>query len=324
MTQHKSLDIFKFVAAILVVTLHAHPLSNFASGDYFLTALCRIAVPFFFITSSYLFFSRGKRVKDFAKRILILYAVWFVVNLPLVYVRFFKDGFNLLPFLRGLFFSSTFAGSWFLAATVEGLGLCVLLSKRCSNTVLLIIGILLYSLTLLYATYRSLAPESIVEGLRSVNRIVSVVHSFIGSFLFMVLGKIIAEKKTLPDIGAVFAGLAVTCVAEITEVVLGKPIIGMNSDTLVVLPLLAFFLLMLLVHPRFCSFTGISSDACRFMRHSSIIMYLSQFLIIATLHRFFPGIEPLMKFPLVLFSTLLIAIAIELLSRKYKFFTLFY
>lgn len=324
MTQHKSLDIFKFVAAILVVTLHAHPLSGYSDGDYFLTALCRVAVPFFFITSSYLFFSRGKRFGDFAKRILILYAVWFVINLPLVYVRFFKHGLHLLPFLKGLFFSSTFAGSWFLTATLEGLGLCVLLSKKCSNTVLLIIGILLYSLPLMYATYRPLTPAPVIEGLRSVSSVVSITYSFIGSFLFMVLGKIVVEKKTLPSMGAVTAGLAIACVAGIAEVILGKSIIGMNSDTLVSLPLLAFFLLMLLIHPRFCRFTGVSSDACWFMRHSSIIMYLSQFLLIATLHRFVPGMDPLVQYPVILLSTLLISMAVEFLSRRFKFFKLFY
>lgn len=57
-SNHTFIDIFKFIAALLVVAIHTTPLEDIsAKGNfYFENMLCRIAVPFFFAASGFFFF----------------------------------------------------------------------------------------------------------------------------------------------------------------------------------------------------------------------------------------------------------------------------
>lgn len=76
--EYKAIDLFKFVASILVVTLHTKPFAWFADVDYYFTCFGRIAVPFFFITTSFFFFNKEKPdIKRYTKRLSILYLLWF-------------------------------------------------------------------------------------------------------------------------------------------------------------------------------------------------------------------------------------------------------
>lgn len=55
-------DITKFIASIFVISIHTHPLSNYNKYyDFIITQIfARIAVPFFFSTAGFLFFSKLK------------------------------------------------------------------------------------------------------------------------------------------------------------------------------------------------------------------------------------------------------------------------
>ena len=79
-------DIVKFIMALMVVAIHS---SLFPMVLY---PWLRLAVPMFFIISSYFFFGnlrkvetdkeKNKRLWKYVKRNLILYGFWFVVLLP--------------------------------------------------------------------------------------------------------------------------------------------------------------------------------------------------------------------------------------------------
>lgn len=92
-SSYNSIDVFKFLAAIMVVAIHTNPFFDYPVFNFIITSLCRIAVPFFFVFSSFIFFKtkneKGKNIIDFLKRIVILYCFWFVVELPIIIDRFF-------------------------------------------------------------------------------------------------------------------------------------------------------------------------------------------------------------------------------------------
>ena len=83
----KVLDVAKFLACLLIVARHAHPLGNSGMGADCIQMLTN-AVPFFFVASSFLFWFKKGSFKKYVKRLTQLYAVWFVIELPLVYQRF--------------------------------------------------------------------------------------------------------------------------------------------------------------------------------------------------------------------------------------------
>lgn len=75
------LDVAKFVMAIMVVGIHT-------LGKYGIYPLFRIAVPLFFMISSYLFFSDPDKcgnvicLKKFCLRNIKLYTFWFIALMP--------------------------------------------------------------------------------------------------------------------------------------------------------------------------------------------------------------------------------------------------
>lgn len=69
---YNSLDVGKFCAALMVVAIHAHPYDKIECGDVILDVFLRLAVPFFFITSSFLFFKKEPHINHllhYVKRI---------------------------------------------------------------------------------------------------------------------------------------------------------------------------------------------------------------------------------------------------------------
>lgn len=51
------IDVMKFISAILVITIHCNPLTG--TPGYILTGIiARISVPFFFISSGYILYSK--------------------------------------------------------------------------------------------------------------------------------------------------------------------------------------------------------------------------------------------------------------------------
>ena len=78
-SQNCGIDIAKFLCAILVVAIHTHPLQYGTTLDYYFNCFCRIAVPFFFVSSSYFYYTKGGQIVKSLRRLLILYMCWFVV-----------------------------------------------------------------------------------------------------------------------------------------------------------------------------------------------------------------------------------------------------
>lgn len=148
-------DILKFVLAILIVGIHSSKV-----GMAFRPVL-RLAVPLFFIISSYLFFwkqstlnssrERFKGLKKYIKRILSLYFFWFILLLPFtIYYREWNIDFDpekLLTIARSFFFGSTFVASWFLMASLIGVVVVWLLSAMKVKSVWIIgTGAVIYAL----------------------------------------------------------------------------------------------------------------------------------------------------------------------------------
>ena len=121
------IDIVKFLCALLVISLHliGYAFSNMAvdgkvpTGSGNLTMLfisplyfsiARVAVPFFFISSSYFLFKkikehpedRKKIIKQYCFRVLALYSFWLVVSIPVLVDKYMieaksRGGENSLP-----------------------------------------------------------------------------------------------------------------------------------------------------------------------------------------------------------------------------------
>ena len=143
-TSNKCIDIMKMIAAIAVVAIHSHPLAN-TDYDYIATCLCRFAVPFFFVVSSYFFFSNHRKsISAWTKRLSLLYVIWFVLETPYIVNHYFfgTERPLLLSFARffiDLVFNNTFMASWYIMALVQSVLIVYYLDKRISRSVMLMV-----------------------------------------------------------------------------------------------------------------------------------------------------------------------------------------
>lgn len=123
---YTAIDIAKYISALLVVYIHTFPLLDISetANMFILQAVCRIAVPFFFTVSAFLFFRRidvqaGWRdavnlaqLKHFLRRIGLLYLVWTIIYLPYTAIQV-HNGASILRWIFDCFFNGSYYHLWF-------------------------------------------------------------------------------------------------------------------------------------------------------------------------------------------------------------------
>ena len=200
-------DFLKLVLAVLVAGIHL------SHTGFVLRPVFRIAVPLFFMISSYLFFSRQGELQShqlrkqaffkFAKRILALYLFWFVVLLP---VTIDHRGwcsnvniFTVIDIVRGFFFGSTFKASWFLMASLIGTFIVWYLAEhKVKDRWIIVLGVLVYVGCCLVSNYYHLC-DKIPYFDRLYHKycffFTEPYNSFPVAILFVAIGKIMAQNK---------------------------------------------------------------------------------------------------------------------------------
>ena len=197
------LDLTKLFASILILTMHCDALSDYGNASFYFQIAARWCVPFFFLSSSYFLFRKSgdgqlskAALSGYVRRIALLYAVWFVYNLPEIwYQHFYQKDLSALgtwfDFLRNLLLSTTFGGSWYLTASVFSAALVWLLSKRLRTGTVLLVTLPLYLLCPLASVYRGAASSGLAAVLCFLRFPLNI---FNGCFYFA-LGKLIAERR---------------------------------------------------------------------------------------------------------------------------------
>lgn len=170
----------------------------------------RLAVPLFFMISSYLFFVKVKdlprtqadeRLKKYVRRNLSYYLFWFIVLLPLTAIARYIQWYNgdLLSFiwqiLTGALFSSTFIASWFITACVTSVCILYAIPKKHKKAVGIVV-FLIYLLCCIRSSY--FYTVSGIPGIRTFIHyyewiFTSPVNSFPAALLWVYTGKCIAE-----------------------------------------------------------------------------------------------------------------------------------
>lgn len=198
-----NLDIMKFILSIFVVLIHAEV------DLVVLTPFLRIAVPLFFITSSYFFFRKFNSSNDrktltlnFLKRNMILYGIWFVILLPVTLPGrdWFDNGImpGIIKFLQSFFFNGTFRASWYLMALNIGMCLSMLIARKLTAMLQLILTLPIYLLCCLFTNYYGAAELSgdLMVGYNAYIFVFrSLANSFPVSLFWIACGRLFAEKK---------------------------------------------------------------------------------------------------------------------------------
>ncbi len=172
MKHFDSIDLLKFVLALMVVLIHVNP---FPAAVYVCIApLLRMAVPLFFLISSFFFFRKIetgggassadignaiKRALAFTRRNLILYGFWLLVLLaPTLALRgWFSSGLlnGCLEALKSFFFQSTFIASWYIMALVISVWLVLVASIALRKSTVVLLAVPAFVVCCLMSNYRN-------------------------------------------------------------------------------------------------------------------------------------------------------------------------
>lgn len=166
---YNSIDIAKFVMAILVMTIHISTGLPAEIHSFISNGLARIAVPFFFLASGFFFFRKKenlefKNLLKTLKRIFLLFLGWTIIY---GMYFFFKEYIHLensfrkeLSFLFRHIFLNPYGHLWFLPALMIGIGMGWFFLKFNLKKTGILIGILLYCIGVLGDSYYYLAIKN--------------------------------------------------------------------------------------------------------------------------------------------------------------------
>jgi hypothetical protein len=197
-----SFDLFKFIVSFVVMIVHTRIFGD--SRFHVLHPWCRIAIPVYFMISSFLFFSKYDRLPDgeknaylrkFVKRDLILYLFWFIVFLPFttIYRNYLHKGIAF--FFGSIFLGSSFPASWYLMALAIGIIFVAKLDRGIGKYIVPVIAFLFFLLCLGQNTWRVIADKTVFLPKIYNATEISYAVTFFVSVIWIWMGRVFVRNR---------------------------------------------------------------------------------------------------------------------------------
>jgi surface polysaccharide O-acyltransferase-like enzyme len=226
-----SLDLLKFILCLGIAAIHIAPLD---SQNALLYPWLRMAVPLFFMMTSYFFFrkydtldtrvQKRQMLLHFVKRNAQLYGFWTLATLPVMwgYRKWFAGGFmaGMFSLARSVLFRSTFIASWFLAASIWGVALICLALRRIPWPAVVAFSAACYIVCCLCSNYYHISIESVPLFLQEYKAFCTAFNvpynCFAAALYWVCMGRICTRVKPVrPAVGwPLAAGLALCLYGE--------------------------------------------------------------------------------------------------------------
>lgn len=339
MKQYKTIDLAKFICAILIIVLHTAPFSNYSKALTFgfRNIITVIAVPFFFLTSGFLAFKKidsfeekKKYVFSYLKRLAVMYMVWSALYFVFVLIKWTRNGFSIysvLEYIKDFFFEGSYSTIWFLPALFTATLLVYFLRKKLSYKAIFVTACIIYVFTLGGSSYYGL-----VRQMPFIALVYDIYYSFFDSIkngvcfgmIFVCMGAMMAEKEeeltNNSSTGKAFVTVLIFAVLLAIEEFLiayfNWNIRGVDT-VICLVPFTYFFFKFVLLFE-----INIKDNICLAMRKYSILMFLSQRIPLSIIELFMEdtiiATNSILHFVTVLTVTLLISFLIIQCSKKYK------
>lgn len=306
-----TIDLIKFLMAILVVGIHTQPFGFNIWLDRGFGIVTRLCVPYFFVASSYFFWIKPKNAELYIKRILKLYFIWSVIYLP-----FDLGLLRTMPvqnILERYLWSGNDHALWYLWGSVIGFLIVLSLSKFMSGKKVFLISVLFLIIGCMKSTWspllHSFTSFEIRDRLGSVN-------GLFYAFPYIALGMVIAGNQTNrkdEKISKYVLGLFLSFISLSLESLLFILYFHTASTVLWISVLPCTYYLFMLSKNIYISF--VSEKTALMLRKMSTLIYVghSLFLIL------FKHLDTWKLFIAVVISSLVLAAVIIKLSGKKHF-----
>ena len=312
--RNASIDIFRYLCAIMVVAIHTGPLKEFSIklGYIATEILPRIGVPFFFIVSGYYYFQKmqtGKNAfKNYFKHIIMVYSIWSVLYFLIDYIQWgylTTKGFIVNCIISFVYYGSSYH-FWFFPALIFALCFTTLLWRIGQKRIMLPLSIILYIVGVLGCAYYHLCLNIPVLGqfyvspqFTNIRRILLMGFPFFsGGYLVNIIKDRFSKQKGLRL-------WAVSLIIWILEIVI---IVNKQCQQNIVLtfglyPLVITTLIILLQNP--CP--GLQEDGTR-CKTIATFTYYAHPIIILVIRQMYAEIPNTVLFLLTSFFTLVLGL----------------
>lgn len=217
-----SVDIFRYVCALMVVAIHTHPFEDVdpTLGYIFTQILPRMGVPFFFAVAGYFYIQKLESGKKcfwpYMKRLLITYGLWTVFYYGLDFVQFGYK--NIGPFLidcvKRFFIFGSRGHFWFFPALIFSVCLATALYKLKCKKLIVPIGLVLYVIGCLGSGYYQLG-KALFGWLYSFSQYELIRRVLLMGFPFFSCGLLAARLKLGKSMPYALGGAAALWLGEI-------------------------------------------------------------------------------------------------------------
>lgn len=170
--KNSSIDIFRYICAIMVVAIHTNPFADINStlAYLFTEIIPRIGVPFFFAVSGYFYIQKlEKNEKPFfhyIKRLLTTYFIWSCLYFLIDFIKWGHS--DIKGFAKNCIYSFAITGScyhfWYFPAIVFAVCFTTLLFKIKCKKLIIPLSFILYIAGCLSCSYYELGVQIPVLG----------------------------------------------------------------------------------------------------------------------------------------------------------------
>ena len=289
--------IYKFLLALLVVAIHVEPFS----GDlafYTNQCLARIAVPSFFVLSSYFLFDKlihnNWDIKIFFKNELHLakyYGIWLLLHSPVVLIRLWDTATDIPNFIWLVFQAITLKGPygalWFLPATMMAVALVYLIGKKWGPYPCLFISFPFFLFAALETEYFACIKH--IEWMEVLNEYFTAIFGWLANglhfgFFFCSIGFYIActkEKKRTLSLDVIKIILSVILLFTETTIIRDYKL-GVSYGAMLFLIPTVYYIVRILLRLPASSNKSLNAGA-RYLQHLSLLIYPMHFAIMELL-----------------------------------------
>ena len=337
--QYNAIDVMKFIMAFLVVMIHKpifspeHPFAKYISEE----VIAALAVPFFFIVSSFLCFKKMDGTKEdkkkfilFEKRLLILYIFWTIIYIPSCLIKYYGlrlEGMTFKLFVSALieiakkfFLSSPFVHLWYVNTLMLSVAVLFLLRKIFSDKAVLTIAFVAFLISNLFPYLYPAVPslEAFAEACPSV-----LFNVFGKGLLCTAAGMFLSDKDLKSDrvkISLAPIALVVLILFSVFSYEYRNTAVDTIRYFLVILCSVAVFIMCRDLRLK-------DSKIYKTLRNYSSLIYFTHMLMISEVLKFISDVTGVPAFyynrPLIYLTTILFSVIVStviiLLSKKRGF-----
>ena len=341
---YNAIDLFKFICAILIISIHQAPFSTYNPILHFFTkdVVARMAVPFFFTTAGYFFFQKidiskrsnplevyNQRFKKYLKHLLKIYLIWTLIYLPLnTWLRSDSIIRFALLLIRKMLFVGGYYHLWYLSALVFGIILVYYLLRYINIRHITIIALGFYLIGLLGESYSCIFGRiPLVSAFSELYGDIFAKNGFIFGFVYISAGALLSQKDIASNSKTLIGMTLVSFVLMTIEAgLLAKHTNSTPEYYAMLLPTTVFLFLYLM------NLNLADNVIYKSLREMSLLIYLVHPLIIKAL-RYASGLigleeyykaNSIIPFVCVTGCSVLFSYVMVRLSKRYKLLKVFY